>query len=492
MRVARRFDFIEIDPLTPPVRTEAGFLKVSGRMSRVGTQQYSDADGKVHTEFRPAEEVFSPESIESFKLMPVTDEHPPELVTAETAKKYAVGAIGQDVRRDGDWLVASFVIHQQSAIDSILAGRSQLSCGYTAEMADELGTYDGQAYTQVQRKIHGNHLAIVDEARAGSNARIRLDAGDARMVASSATTIPTQERKMPHAIRIDGLALEMNDSNAAAIQQAIDKALASTQKNGEELVKLERVRADGIEKEKSVLQKKLDNVRANIRARNARIDAMKSKMVGCDECGGSGKVANADGENEKCDWCDGAGEISQHKVAGAPGAPVDDDDGDEEMSLDTDELEAEQETEEEAKKASMDSQKRVDRRLKVARRKLDWLTERRAKNRASLLALAEKHLGADAKVDGLDEIAIKRKVLEKLTPKAKLDGKDAAAIRERFDAALEQSEPELTEIERARADTAGPSIMQAGRGSKSKIDTARDKNNKINADAWKRPAEATK
>ena len=104
----------------------------------------------------------------SFQLVPVTNLHPSGLLTPDTAKDHAVGAIGESVRQDGDHLAATMMIHDAVAMQSISDGRSKLSCGYTCEMDDTPGVWKGQAYDAIQRNIVGNHLALVDVARAGS------------------------------------------------------------------------------------------------------------------------------------------------------------------------------------------------------------------------------------------------------------------------------------------------------------------------------------
>jgi hypothetical protein len=60
-----------------------------------------------------------------------------------------------------------------------------------------------------------------------------------------------------------------------------------------------------------------------------------------------------------------------------------------------------------------------------------------------LVAKAKAVIGAEKaveiKLDTLDEAAIKRAVIQSLSPEAKLDGKDAAYIGARYDQALEQA-----------------------------------------------------
>jgi len=122
--------------------------------------------------FRPEEEVFSPETIASFEGMPVTDDHPRTEagVTLENCRWLQKGH-AQNVRRgsgaESDLLLADLMITDKRLIDEILQeNKREVSCGYTYELSMENGQY-------TQRKIRGNHVAVVDAGRAGPRVSIR-------------------------------------------------------------------------------------------------------------------------------------------------------------------------------------------------------------------------------------------------------------------------------------------------------------------------------
>jgi hypothetical protein len=71
------------------------------------------------------------------------------------------------------------MITDSDAIAALEAGRSELSCGYTADVVIEPGTWQGQRYDAKQTNIRGNHVALVDAGRAGPTCSIRMDAADA-------------------------------------------------------------------------------------------------------------------------------------------------------------------------------------------------------------------------------------------------------------------------------------------------------------------------
>jgi len=165
-------------PLSKPVRLPNGFVRAEGYLTRSGIFVYRNAQGKTVRELRPPEEVMHADSLASFGLMPVTNEHPSELLTADNAKQYAVGSVSESVVPEGDKVRAVLMITDASAIEALDAGKSELSCGYTADVVQEAGVWQGQPYDAVQRNIRGNHVALVDAGRAGPTCSIRMDATD--------------------------------------------------------------------------------------------------------------------------------------------------------------------------------------------------------------------------------------------------------------------------------------------------------------------------
>ena len=120
--------------------------------------------------YRPEEEVFSPETIASFEGMPVTNDHPPEGVDTSNIRALQKGH-AHNVRRgtgdESDLLLADLIITDPGLISLILEeGKREISCGYTYELCEENGQY-------IQRKIRGNHVAVVDAGRAGHRVSIK-------------------------------------------------------------------------------------------------------------------------------------------------------------------------------------------------------------------------------------------------------------------------------------------------------------------------------
>jgi hypothetical protein len=110
------------------------------------------------------------------------------------------------------------ILKDAAAITAMVSGKRQLSAGYVCELDWTPGlTADGEAYDAQQRSIKINHLALVDRARAGSQARIG-DAGN--WGAAPISTTDKEIVTMSDALRtvvVDGLSVQTTDQGAQAI-----------------------------------------------------------------------------------------------------------------------------------------------------------------------------------------------------------------------------------------------------------------------------------
>ena len=155
---------------------EGYLLCLNVPVARSGTQEYLaeelglPPEAGVVSVLRPELEVFSPAAIASFEGMPVTNDHPPDGVDVSNIRALQKGH-AHNVRRGSgsgsDLLLADLIITDPVLISAILEdGKREISCGYTYELCEENGQY-------IQRRIRGNHVAVVDAGRAGSRVSIK-------------------------------------------------------------------------------------------------------------------------------------------------------------------------------------------------------------------------------------------------------------------------------------------------------------------------------
>lgn len=119
---------------------------------------------------RDAAALFDPDTIASFNGKPVTDDHPPGMeVTPENHERYTKGFTVNARRGDGadsDCIVADLMILDRALIRKILAGKVEVSSGYSADYEDNGGGFGRQI------AILGNHVALVEKGRCGPRCAI--------------------------------------------------------------------------------------------------------------------------------------------------------------------------------------------------------------------------------------------------------------------------------------------------------------------------------
>ena len=105
----------------------------------------------------------------TFARLPVLSEHVPVTVDAPRPE-LVVGAIGSDVEFSAPYLDADLCIWDAEAIAGIETDKvRELSCSYRYVPVMEPGQYEGQPYDGRMTEIQGNHLALVEVGRAGSD-----------------------------------------------------------------------------------------------------------------------------------------------------------------------------------------------------------------------------------------------------------------------------------------------------------------------------------
>jgi len=224
--------FTDRAPLSQTRRTSDGYLTTVARSVRTGVQLYAGSevgrpDLATVNVYRPASEVHSKDSLQSFSHAPVTINHPSVAVTADNWKELAVGEVSTAAQVDSEgWVSLPLVLKDSAAIAAVESGKRELSAGYTCELVWGDGVApDGTAYQATQTNIRINHLAVVDAARAGHEARI----GDNWGV--SPIPQPEQESRTmsDRTVLVDGLQVVTNDAGAQAIAKLMaDAATART------------------------------------------------------------------------------------------------------------------------------------------------------------------------------------------------------------------------------------------------------------------------
>ena len=163
-------------PLDSTYFTEEGYLVDHPILTSVGIFEYTNPDGTKRRELRLPENVFDEKSLATYQGKPIIVTHNAGEVTKDNASQEMIGAILSNGYRDGDDVRAKIIIYDTDRMNR--SGLRELSLGYSLDLIEEPGVYNGQPYDAIQTNISVNHLALVGTARAGDQARLNIDGKD--------------------------------------------------------------------------------------------------------------------------------------------------------------------------------------------------------------------------------------------------------------------------------------------------------------------------
>lgn len=215
--------------------TADGFLVAVARVARTGIQIYGGSEvGKPTMDkvrvYRPEDQVFSVDSMKTFAHKPLTDNHPSVPVNSKNWRKTAVGFVGDEVARDGDFIRVPLMLADAATIAAVKNGKAELSVGYSADLKWGEGTTPaGETYDAMQTGIVVNHVAIVDTARGGPKLRIGDDGH--------------MEKPLKMAV-VDGVSVEMTDVAQQVVDRYVAKLIADAKTANDAVAKLTTDLAD--------------------------------------------------------------------------------------------------------------------------------------------------------------------------------------------------------------------------------------------------------
>jgi hypothetical protein len=276
--------------------TPEGYLRAWATIARTGVQNYTDADGSIRREYRPKDEVASPESLASFASKVITFEHPPSLLDSDNTKNYQIGFTGSEVVYDDGFVRAVMTITDQDSVDRIMRGDAkEVSAGYKVEYDPTPGvTEDGENYDGIQRSISGNHVAVVRRGRAGPQVKLHLDRLDA---ADPSLIKQLEEPSMTAKVVFDGAEFEVSESVALAITKEREDAkmsyedmkkqyedmMAKASKMKEDMMAMEKEmkgKADSAEGRADALSEELESLKVELEAaKQVNFDSMVEERI---------------------------------------------------------------------------------------------------------------------------------------------------------------------------------------------------------------------
>jgi hypothetical protein len=229
-----------IETIRAPIRdtalTDEGFLIVKATpIARTGVFPYMTFDGKSMQAKLP-DDLLSNTTVLSAQGKAVTNNHPPVSVTADNFKQYSVGVTMDDAKAVGDKLQVTVQVMDAQAIRDVESGKRELSIGFSADIVEKNGIFDGQKFDHVQKNIRINHVAIVDKGRAGSEVALKTDSVDENIIYLIDEDVEKKEKLEDSKMKnvkigdkmIDLTAEDAQDQITSAVQAACDSACAKS------------------------------------------------------------------------------------------------------------------------------------------------------------------------------------------------------------------------------------------------------------------------
>lgn len=279
----------------PMAVTASGALKGKAAFTCVGVFRYLAEDGTIRNEFRPPEEVFKEDSLDSWKGVTVTNGHPTEKVGPDNFSRVSVGSIGDRIESDAYNVYAPITVQQSEAIAAVQAGRTGLSGGYSCDMVSSgkvsypvmgyqrdpidgeykemeigrteynvPGNWGGIPYDEIQTNIIGNHVALVDVPRGGDALHLRFDSADTEIgIRVPPTEAPaTKTDGTTPQLRTGGETMKKIRLDGETVEHEVPEAVAT--------------RFDSMKLELASLTKDKADSAASLAAANAALETVKT------------------------------------------------------------------------------------------------------------------------------------------------------------------------------------------------------------------------
>ena len=127
---------------------------------------------RIYKGYRPGTELAK--GAATFNGLNILSEHIKD-DAEDPAKDYIIGSMGTDAKYSAPYLMNSLIIKDAEAIellnpaDPSKAPKREISASYRYDPVFEAGTFNNVRYDFIMTNIRGNHIALVEEGRAGSD-----------------------------------------------------------------------------------------------------------------------------------------------------------------------------------------------------------------------------------------------------------------------------------------------------------------------------------
>lgn len=275
--MSKRFDVVGLDNIS---KNSSGFLTYDLTAAQTGVFPYMDPEtGDIVYELKHPDDLLTDQVLSQLKNLPITDEHPWQLVNPDNSKELVKGMTTDTVQIMGEKLTGRATIFDSGLIGNVLNGnKKECSLGFECEIVEESGSYKGVHYDRKQTNLKLNHLAMVEKGRCGPECSARLDSKDyAYQIRKDSDILDNKQNKRSDqtlkTIKLDGKEFEVAEEVASRIDTLKTENESLTKNIGQLEGKL-----DGKDDQLTNLQKKVDEMEEN-QPSDQKIDEAVSKRI---------------------------------------------------------------------------------------------------------------------------------------------------------------------------------------------------------------------
>ncbi|KKL20561.1 hypothetical protein LCGC14_2454220, partial [marine sediment metagenome] len=173
--------------INTPQKTQEGFLIVDTVIAEAGVLPYTyvtpSGEEIIHNELL-GDAIFSSQFINSCDGIPFVLEHPQNSdgsfvdVNPNNFKEEIKGVLfNPRIDKENSRLIGTLKVFDEDVIELMESGELQeVSQGYVCQVVEQPGVFNGEPYDAIQTNMLMNHLALVNEGRAGDSVRVLFNA----------------------------------------------------------------------------------------------------------------------------------------------------------------------------------------------------------------------------------------------------------------------------------------------------------------------------
>lgn len=272
--------------LGKPETTQEGFLVVPVVIAQKMVLDYPEYGTKELL----GDEIFSEQYLKSCDGCPFVLEHPvdengkPTDVMPHNYEQYVKGVlIDPVVDKENNRVLGKLKVWDSEVIKAIQSGElREVSQGYTCNVIDNSGQYDGDRYDGVQANVVMNHLALVSAGRAGDAVKVLYNGKAPENVKKEFERIDRRRENMK------------TKSGRANVDEQTTEAGKPNPQNAEETAEQQQVEDDRF----AAIEKKLDML-ASICAKLAGHEVAEGEITNAETPAPEEDKQNADEEKDK-------------------------------------------------------------------------------------------------------------------------------------------------------------------------------------------------